>query len=315
MYLEIVTRIRLVASPAAHSFLVRNTTERFVEFHAEALGKHLFDRAFGYLHDVLAPLDVRHLEVNLRKLGLTVCSQILVAEATGYLIVPVHARDHQKLFVYLRRLRQSVKFSVVDTTGNEIVARAFGRGFAEERGLYLKESVVGKVIAQSPRNLVSHYENVLKRLTAQVEIAVFEAQSFSDFCVFRYYERGRFRLRQYLDIVRKYLDFTRGHIRVDVSSAASDDAACAYHKLVSDRRCLFENRLVHVVVESDLDYARPVSDVDEHQVAEIAVFRDEAHDRNAAAYVACPVFSAHFSAFCTIKKVYHLLLLRCRILY
>ena len=56
----------------------------------------------------------RHLDVDLRELGLAVGAQVLVAEAARDLEVAVEARDHQDLLEELRRLRQRVELAVVD---------------------------------------------------------------------------------------------------------------------------------------------------------------------------------------------------------
>ena len=72
----------------------------------------------------------RHLDVDLRELGLAVGAQVLVAEAPHDLEVAVEARDHQELLVELRRLRQRVELARVDAAGHEVVARALGRRLA-----------------------------------------------------------------------------------------------------------------------------------------------------------------------------------------
>ena len=59
--------------------------------------------------DHVVLLDERHLEVELRELGLAVGPQVLVAEAAGDLVVALEAGHHQQLLEQLRRLRQRVE--------------------------------------------------------------------------------------------------------------------------------------------------------------------------------------------------------------
>ena len=304
--LEPVTGVRLIAAPSVHRLGVRNAAELVLELYPEAVLPQLFDKPFGNRHHVLGILDIGHLHVDLRKLGLTVGAQILVAEAARNLIVPVHAGNHQQLLVQLRRLRQCVKFAVVDAAGHEIVARALGRRLAQKRRLYLEEAVVAHVVAHGARNFVAHHEDVLKRLAAKVEIAVFEPQSLARLDVVRNHERRGLRLGQYLDVVGENLDLTGRDALVDVRASAAHDARTADDILASDRSRLVEHAAVAAVVESDLDDARPVAHVDEQQVAQIAVLGDKAHHSRAAAYVGRAQLSAHVRPLCSVEKICHI---------
>ena len=78
------------------------------------------------LEDILL-LYKRHFHIDLRELRLTVGAEILVAEATGNLIILVHAANHQHLLENLRRLRQSVELAGMHAAGHEVIACAFGR--------------------------------------------------------------------------------------------------------------------------------------------------------------------------------------------
>ena len=56
-------------------------------------------------------LRERHLQIDLRELGLPVGAEILVAEAAHDLEILFEAADHQQLLEDLRRLRQRVERS------------------------------------------------------------------------------------------------------------------------------------------------------------------------------------------------------------
>ena len=87
------------------------------------------------------PSEERHLEVDLRELGLAVGAQVLVPEAARDLIVAIDARDHEDLLEELRRLREREERARVDAARHEVVARAFGRAARQHRGLDLDEAV------------------------------------------------------------------------------------------------------------------------------------------------------------------------------
>ena len=63
--------------------------------------------------DNVVLINERHLAVNLSKLRLTVCTQVLVAETLCNLEVAVEATDHEQLLQSLRALRESVELSGV----------------------------------------------------------------------------------------------------------------------------------------------------------------------------------------------------------
>ena len=91
-------------------------------------------------------VDERHLDVELRELGLAVGAQVLVAEAAGDLEVAVEAGDHQELLVELRRLRQRVERARVRPRLGTRKSRApSGVDFAEDRRLDLPEAAVVEV--------------------------------------------------------------------------------------------------------------------------------------------------------------------------
>ena len=92
-----------------------------------------------------------HLQVDLRELGLAVGAQIFVAEAAGDLEVLVEAGDHQDLLEELRRLRQRVELAGMHAAGDEVVARAFGRGARHEGRFDFEEALRVEVVADGER--------------------------------------------------------------------------------------------------------------------------------------------------------------------
>ena len=106
-----------------------------------------------HVEDRLRPRE-RHLDVDLRELGLAVGAQVLVAEALADLDVAVHARDHQDLLEELRRLRQREELARMHAARHEVVARALRRRLGEDRRLDLEEAVRVEVAPDRRRHPV-----------------------------------------------------------------------------------------------------------------------------------------------------------------
>ena len=87
----------------------RHTLQRG-QLDAANLLEEVTSQVLEYLQHVLLICE-RHLAVNLRKLRLTVGTQILITETLGNLEVTVETTDHQQLLQRLRRLRQGIELS------------------------------------------------------------------------------------------------------------------------------------------------------------------------------------------------------------
>ena len=72
--------------------------------------KITLDQRLDHREDRVGPRE-RHLDVDLRELGLPIGAQVLVAEALHDLEVAIDAADHQDLLEDLRRLRQRVELA------------------------------------------------------------------------------------------------------------------------------------------------------------------------------------------------------------
>jgi len=172
--------------------------------------------------DHVARVDERHLEVDLRELGLAVGAQVLVAEAARDLVVALDPADHQQLLEELRALRQRVELSGVDPRRDEVVARPLGRRLGQDRGLDLPEplAVQDSRIARSSR---SGSPARLHPLAPNVEIAPRQSRFLA-----RNLHAGRLhgqvvRLGQHRQRRRPDLDPARRHLRIDVLRRARDD--------------------------------------------------------------------------------------------
>ena len=147
----------------------------FAEVEPYGLSENTFYKTFYRVHDVFHFVYETHLDVDLSKFGLTVCAKVFVAEAFGNLKISVEARNHQKLFIELRRLRQRVKFAGMHSRRNEIISRAFGRGLTEHRRFDFDKTVFFKELSRRKRNFVTHFKVMLKSGTTKIEVSVFKS--------------------------------------------------------------------------------------------------------------------------------------------
>ena len=142
--LESIPHVGLVGSEPLHGVAVADVGEGGLEVGAVEALPDVGDHALDEVLDVLA-VDEGHLEVQLGELGLPVLTGVLVAEAPGDLVVPVHASDHEHLFELLGGLGQGVEGSGVDTGGDDVVPGSLGGGPSEHGGLDLQESLALQV--------------------------------------------------------------------------------------------------------------------------------------------------------------------------
>src|SRR5262245_23019632 len=133
-------QVGLVAAVSLHGLVVANTWKRTLDRVAGDAPKPLHQR-LDDLEDH-RKLGIGHLKVNLGKLRLSICAQVLVAEAARDLEIAVEPRDHQNLLEQLRRLRQRIKRSLLHAARNEIVARAFRCRARQKRRLDFEKALL-----------------------------------------------------------------------------------------------------------------------------------------------------------------------------
>ena len=163
---------------------------------------HLFDD----VEDVFLTRE-GHLDVELGEFGLAVGAQVFVAETFYDLKIAVEAADHQDLFEDLRRLRQRVELAVMHAAGDEIVARAFGRGAREHRRFDFEEAHFVHRFADFEDDFVAQREVGVLARAAQVEIAVAQARFFGGVDVVFDLKRRRFRVVQDVELGGDDFDF------------------------------------------------------------------------------------------------------------
>ena len=169
--LHAVSCVGLVAAVAFHSLFVGKARNGSYKVDSENFLEYALHKALAHCKYVLH-LDKGHFKVYLSKFGLSVGSEILVAEASCYLHISVKAGNHRKLLVKLWRLRQGIERTFVNAAGNEIVARAFGCALYEHRRFYFDKAVFVKVVACYLCYLVAQKNVAHKVGTAQIKVSV-----------------------------------------------------------------------------------------------------------------------------------------------
>ena len=240
-----------------------------------------------HLHNVIGG-DEGHLCVYLCKLGLTVSSEVLVAEATGKLEILVVSRYHKQLLIELGRLRKRVELTLMHTAGHEIISRSLGRGLTENRSFDINKAVLRIVISRYLAYLRARYNVSLHIGTTKIKITMLE----SELCVYvavLNYLKGRCSCRgKDLKLVHRDLYLTRGEILIDSALAASaDNTLCAKSILCADAERIVEYLSVGRIVESELNDTASISEVNEYQSAEISLLLHPTHNADSLAEVLC----------------------------
>ena len=264
---ELHAQVGLVRAVLEHRLAVGHGREHR-QLDARGVAEHVADHAFEHLADLFLG-EERGLDIDLRELGLAVGAQVLVTEALHDLVVAVVAGHHQQLLEQLRRLRQREEAAVVHAAGHQVVARAFGRGLAEHRGLDVDEAVGVEELARFHRHLVAQHQVALHRRAAQVQHAVREARGFRQVVVVEQ-ERRRDRGVEHLELVREHFDLAALELVVGGAFGACPHQARDLHaELVAQVLGDGEGRGA-IRVAHHLHVAFAVAHVDEDHAAVVA---------------------------------------------
>ena len=104
------TDIRFVGTVQTHSVVPGHAGKRIGKVNILNILEYMLYESFEHPDDILL-LHKAHLAVYLSELGLAVSTQVLVAEALGYLKVTVETADHKQLLEQLRTLGQSIELA------------------------------------------------------------------------------------------------------------------------------------------------------------------------------------------------------------
>ena len=257
-------RVGLVHAVAVHGVAVLHAGEGRGNVHSEGVLPDFFEHVFDKRVHVFA-VDEAKLDIDLRKFGLAVCAEVFVAEAFSHLVVAFDARYHQHLLVLLGRLVERVEHAGICAAGPEEFARAFGRALEKNGGFDFDEILRVEVVADSLCRLVAHAQKVEVARSAEVEIAVLEAEVFVDpVGVFVVEGEGEHVADVvYYHVGRDDFDFARFEVRVFSAVLPEFDFAenLDYAFVFEFLRLFVDVR--RFGVEDDLRYAVAVAKVDE----------------------------------------------------
>ena len=268
--------VGLVGAETAHGLVPRHAVERGLDVDVQHFLPQALDEALVQGHDVVLG-DKAHLLVHLGELGLAVCAQILVAVAVGQLEVAVKAGQHQNLLVELRALGQRVEVARLHTAGNEIIARALGRGLDEGGRLDLGEMVLAEIVADDLHDLAAQHDGLMHGRTAQVQIAVAQAQVVVDVDLVAQLKRRGLGLAQDAQLADVEL-YVAGCDLIGLGGALTQLAAADNNVLAFQALGLGENVLRRILIEHQLQNAGGIAQVGKDDAALVAGAGDGAAD-------------------------------------
>ncbi len=223
-------------------------------------------------------LRERHLDIDLRELGLAVGAEVFIAEAAHDLEIFVVAADHQQLLEDLRRLRQSVEAAGLDAAGDQIIARAFGRRARHERRFDFEKALAVEMLAHGEADLRAQHDIALHVRAPQVDVAVFQARVFLHVDGFFHGERRRARFVQDPDLLGYQLHFAGFERGIHGFGRACGNAAFDSDDVLGAQRFgLGVEFRAAIGVEDNLRNAVAVAQMNEDDAAQIAAAMHPAH--------------------------------------
>ena len=273
MDFEVEAEVRLVAPVLEHGFVPLHAADLLGRLEVPNLAEHFGHELVEHRHHVVL-VHEGHFHVDLRKFRLTVGAEVFVAEALGNLEVAVHAGNHQKLLVLLRRLREGVELARVHTARHQVVAGAFRSGLAEHRSLDVFETVGVEEVVHGLEEAALEEELLLDPRTAEVQVAVLQAQVVVFLALFvRVVDGqggGEGRVQDF-NLVNLDFDFTRGELLVGVALFAGVNlAGHRNHVFVAELFGGLHHVGIVVRVEDDLGLAILVAEVHKNHTTMVA---------------------------------------------
>ena len=183
------------------------------QLHSTHLTEQVACQFLKYFKHILL-VSKRHLTVNLSELGLTVGTQVFVAEALCNLEIAVESTHHKQLLQRLRRLRKSIELPGIHTARNHKVAGTFRCRADKYRGLYLYELLRVKEIADKNGHAVAQFQIFSYARAAQIQITIFHANIIATISLVFDCERRCLALAQYIQLFYKDLNVASFHLRV-----------------------------------------------------------------------------------------------------
>jgi hypothetical protein len=265
-----------------HGFLVGHDRE-IAQIHLDGVFEHGGDHALEHVADFFLAQE-RGFDIDLREFGLAVGTQVFVAEALGDLVIAVVAGHHQQLLEQLGRLRQRKEMAIVHAAGHQVVARAFGRGLGQHRGLDVDKAIGIEELAHFHGHAVTQHQVVLHVGAAQVQHAVRQARGLRQVVVVQL-ERGRHRRVEHHQFMAQHFDLAALEAFIDRALGARAHQTFDLHaKLVAQAfgRC---KHLGAVGVADHLHITFAVAQINKDHAAMVAAAVNPAAQGNGFAHL------------------------------
>ena len=284
--------IGAVATEALHRLFPRHALKRELVLNA-CSAEDFLENAFHQIHHV-GLFNKRHLDVDLGELGLTISAQVLIAEATGNLVIALDAADHEHLLELLRRLRQSIELARVRTGRHEVIARAFRSRVCKNRSFNLDETALVESLTHCLGNLVAKQKVRVHLRATKVEITPLHTGGFVRLDAVLDGEMRCDRSVEDFDGSRENLDFTGDHVGVLGTLATRTNATGNLQnilaaKMLGDMELLFADA---IGVDNDLRIPLAIAKVAEDQSTMVAIVPSPAGKHNLTPNIALAQLTA-----------------------
>ena len=275
-----IARVGLVGTIRVHGVPVRHAAKR--QLHRDPyLTKGVGERLLEHAHDIILR-DEAHLDIHLRELGLTVRAQVLVAKASGDLVVALDTAYHEELLQELRRLRQRIEVPRLRAARDQEVTGALGRRLEERGRLDLHEGAPVKRLANREGEVAAQSQGGHHLGTTQVQVAIAQAHVLSHLDMVLDLKDGGLCRVQHLDVRDEDLYLASRKLLIVLAlGTLAHDAADLYGPLGADGLGPVESDPARMLgVKGNLRQARTIAQVHEDKTTVIAAVPHPSGERD-----------------------------------
>ena len=237
----------------------------------------------------------RHLTVDLRELGLTVCAQVLITETLGNLEVTVETTDHQQLLQGLGRLRQCIELSWVHTRRHHKVTGTLWGRTNQNRRFYLDEVLAIQEVTNQDRHTVTQFEVLPDSGTTKVEITILHTDIVATIGIVLDGERRRLALTEDIQFLNQYLNITRRHLGI-LALTLTDHSLHLDTELTAQFIGLFTKCCIIGLVEHQLCQTIAVAQINESHTTHLTAALNPSCQRHLFACIGKPKLSTSITS-------------------
>ena len=280
------TQIWLIGTIALHSLIPGHTQELSRNLSIQSLLENLTHHTFHHGKNGFLIYE-GHLNIQLSKLRLTICTEILIAEAAYNLEILLHTRNHQNLLVNLRRLWQSIELTWVQTAWYQEVTGTLWGGLTKHRSLNLQEAIAVKVVTHNLGNTMTKHEILLHLWTTEIQITILQTKHLINLNTILNVEWRSLGRVQNTQLLYHNLNHTGFHIRIySFLRTCSYVTANSYYKLITNGFSLVESFLTNSrLVNNNLHQTRAITEIHKNQSTVVTTTGNPAAQNYFTAYM------------------------------